>query len=447
MDLPFLLYNFFRKRTTTFLKNIPVPLAGAVGTFGGRRMKAVGIIAEYDPFHLGHQYHIQETKRRIGGNPPVVCVMSGNWVQRGTCALTDKWTRTALALQGGVDLVLELPVWWAVSSAERFARGGVELLDAMGVIEFLSFGSEGGDVERFQKVAECLDSSAYRVWLRRFLDRGISFPRSRQEAVRELLGEEFADCLAFPNNNLGVEYIRALNALQSEIRPIPVRRRGVFHNAPLPGDNFASASYLREAARRGDWNRLEAWTPYGTVDALRRAGLANQGYLERAMLARLRSMREDDFSALPDSGAAEGLPARLVRSVRRAGSLEEFYTLAKTKRYTRARLQRLAVWSLLGITEQNMAGKPLYLRVLGMNERGKGILKEMKSFATLPVLTKSAHIDRLGREVKQQFELECKATDLYELCLEKVGPCGLDYTIGPVISRVEENPNGGERPV
>lgn len=206
-------------------------------------MEAAGIVAEYNPFHGGHAFHIAETRRRLGGCA-VVAVMSGNWVQRGECAVLDKWTRTRAALEGGVDLVLELPTPWAVSSAESFARGAVELLAASGVVTCLSFGSECGEADRLRQVADCLDSPRYPDALRRFLEEGAPFALCRQRAAEELLGPELAGLLACPNNNLGVEYLRALNALGSGIRPVTVRRAGAGHDG---GDHpdYPSASFLR----------------------------------------------------------------------------------------------------------------------------------------------------------------------------------------------------------
>ena len=182
-------------------------------------METVGIVAEYDPFHRGHAWHIAETRRLLGGGA-VVCVMSGHWVQRGACAVTDKWTRAAAALMGGADLVLELPTPWAMASAEPFARGAVALLHATGVVDALSFGSEAGKLAPLEGAAAALDAPDYPERLRAALARGLSFPAARQEAAGG------APCLSTPNNNLGVEYLRALRARDSPIWPTTVPRRG-----------------------------------------------------------------------------------------------------------------------------------------------------------------------------------------------------------------------------
>lgn len=393
-------------------------------------MNAAGIIAEYNPFHTGHAYHIAETRRQLGEDMPIVCVMSGNWVQRGTCALTDKWTRADLALRGGADLVLELPLPWAVSSAESFARGGVELLKATGVVDTLSFGSESGRLEALRTVASGLEGEAYRTALQAELDKGISFASAREKAAVKVVGKE-AKLLRNPNDSLGVEYIRAAGP---DLAIMSVKRQGVSHDSDCAEKDFASASYLRERAEAGEWDVVARYTPKGTADRLQGAQLARMERIERAMLARLRQMEETDFAALPDSGRAEGLPARLVKASSGAVSLEEFYAVAKTKRYTHARIRRLALWAFLGFSAGDRPEGPPYLRVLGFNKRGQALLKEMKGRARLPILTKSAHIKALSGEAQALFALEARSTDLFGLCFDKIKPCGMEYTAGPVVA-------------
>lgn len=393
-------------------------------------MRAVGIVAEYDPFHLGHSYHIAETRRLSGEDVPVVCVMSGSWRQRGECALTDKWTRAELALRGGADLILELPLPWAISSAEGFARGAGEHLKATGIVDTLSFGSESGEREALKSLALTLDSEAYRTALRAELDKGISFAEAREKAAAKCVGKA-ARLLRGANDSLGVEYLRGLG---DEMGYIAVERQGVSHDSGCPADGFASATLIRELIRTGQWEEAARWLPEGTVERLQVSGVADTKNVERAFLARLRSMNEADFAALPDSGAAEGLPARLVKAAGKAESLEEFYALAKTKRYAHARIRRLALWAFLGLTAADRRKKPEYLRVLGMNSRGKAILREMKGRATLPILTKPAHIKELNEDAQRLFALECRGTDLFGLCFDKIRPCGMDYTTGPVIN-------------
>lgn len=394
-------------------------------------MPTAGIIAEYNPFHLGHAWHIAETRRALGGDSPVVCVISGHWTQQAGCSVTDKWTRARMALLGGADLLLELPTPWAAASAERFARGGIEVLTAAGVVEVLSFGSEAGELRDLAATAHCLDSGDYHTQLRSQLERGVSFPAARQATANALIGPA-ADCLSLPNNNLGVEYLRAIRALGSPLTAMTVPRRGAGHNAAASADGFASATHIRGLLARGNWQGAEALLPPGPAALLKNAQPADLNRCQRAILARLRTMEAADWAALPDSGAAEGLPERLLRSARQAASLAEFYDTAKTKRYTHARIRRLALCAFLGLTEPLPRRVP-YLRVLGFNTRGQALLKQMKARAALPIITKPAHIRALNEEAQRVFQLESRCTDLYALCLEQPWPCGREYTATPVI--------------
>lgn len=389
-------------------------------------MGAVGIVAEYDPFHTGHAYHIAETRRTLGEDRPVVCVMSGNWVQRGACAVTDKWTRAAMALEGGADLVLELPTVWAVSSAESFARGAVGHLLATGVVDAISFGSESGRLEDLRAVAEAVETGKFRAALRAELDKGASFAAARQRAALAAAGKA-GGLLRGPNDSLGVEYLRAAGP---DIAALAVRRRGAAHDGGPAGEGFASASCLREKLRGGE--DVSPWLTEGGAALLRGAELADMSRIGRAVLARLRQMGEADFAALPDSGAAEGLPARLVKAAAGAESPEAFYALAKTRRYAHARIRRLALWAFLGLTAAHRPEGPLYLRVLGFSGRGREVLRAMKSAARVPVLTKPAHVRDLGGEARALFALEARCTDLYGLCFETPRRGGEEWRHSPV---------------
>ena len=383
-------------------------------------METAGIVAEYNPFHRGHAWHIAETRRRLGGDAPVVCVMSGHWVQRGECALADKWLRAALALDRGADLVVELPTPWAMASAESFARGAVSLLAATGVVDVLSFGSETGELAPLEEAAAALDAPDYPERLRAALGRGLSFPAARQEAAG-------AACLSAPNNNLGVEYLRSLRALGSTIRPLTVPRQGAGHDGPAAG-GFASASELRRLLRAG---RGEEAAPYLTAPWSEE--LADMQHIERAVLARLRTMGEGDWAALPDGGGAEGLPSRLAKAAREAVSLEDFYTRAKTRRYPHARLRRLALAAFLDLRAAERPAAPPYVRVLGLGGRGRALLRKMKDTCPLPVIVKPAQARELDGPARMLFESEARYTDLYGLCFPAPRPCGAEWIHSPVV--------------
>lgn len=395
-------------------------------------MRTIGILAEYNPFHSGHRHHLNECRRLFGSDCAIVCVMSGNFVQRGDAAIADKWTRTRLALAGGADVVLELPTLWAAAPAEQFALGGVSLLTAAGVVDALCFGSEAGALEPLERARACLDSPALQTALRKELDKGLSFPAARQRAAHSLMGEE-ADCLRLPNNSLGIEYLRAIETLGSPLSPHTIPRLGAAHDDKKKGQALhVSASYLREQILAGSSISL---SPYLSpeAEALLRRDPASLSLCTRGVLAKLRSLSPEDFSRLPDSG--EGVDRRLYAAVRSAASLEEVYTLTKTKRYTLARIRRMVLWAFLGLTEEERPALPPYLRVLGFSQKGQEVLRAIKKQATLPLLTKAAHIDKLSPEAQRVFAAEVRCTELYDLCRSRFGEGSgkNEYTQNPVI--------------
>lgn len=378
-------------------------------------MDVIGIIAEYNPFHKGHHWQIDELRRRLGEDTAVVAVMSGNWVQRGDAAISDKWARARMALEGGADLILELPTLWATASAESFALGGVSILQATGLVDRLCFSSESGDLTGLQAVAGCLSSPEYAAALSRRTGQGISFAAARQAAVEELLGGTAA-LLSAPNNNLGVEYLRALDTLGSSIQPMTLPRQGAAHDS-REEDDYPSASLLRQKILSGqlEWN---------DPAALR--------FNERGVLSVLRRLTPEDLALLPDCG--EGLHNRLYQAIQSSTTLEQLYDTAKTKRYAHARIRRLVLWAYLGLRAQDRPSTPPYLRVLGAGPRGRKLLRQLEKTAALPVITKPAHAKKLPDSGRTLFELEARCTDLYGLCHRNgPAPCGLEWTTSPVM--------------
>lgn len=372
-------------------------------------MKAVGIVAEYNPFHSGHQYQIRKIREMCGADMPIVAVMSGDFVQRGEAAAYDKFTRAAAAVRGGVSLVIELPLPWSLSSAEGFARGGVGLLGATGVVGALSFGSESGDLAALEKTATALDTPEFTDALKASLTGGTPFAAARAKAAQALLGNAAA-VLDTPNDLLAVEYLRAAAKLGYTFKYIPIRREGSVH------DGAGSASELRARLREGE--SLSGRIPDEAWDVFRRADEAGRGYvspesLRTALLSRLREKTPEDFAAVPD--AAEGLHFRLYEAARRGASAEEIADLAKSKRYAHARLRRMVMCAVLGICAGDAGGVPPYLRVLAFDAQGAALLREMKMCASLPVIVKSARVRDENEAVRRVFDLGSRAYDLYVL--------------------------------
>jgi len=391
-------------------------------------MLVAGIVSEYNPFHNGHAALIAQT--RSAGATHIAAVMSGNFVQRGEPAILSKWARTKQALENGVDLVVELPLPWALSGAEKFAYGGIALLDAMG-IGMLSFGSESGKLEDLHKAEQALSSAELWESIRSGLKSGATFAKARQNAVADLFDEKTAELLREPNNILGIEYLKALKRLNSNILPFTIKRVGAAHDASKSDGPVASASQIRGLMRSGgDFSPLMPLSAAITARHEMEAGNAPAGIVsvERAILAKLRTMSRREFAALPD--ISEGLENRIYAAAQRAAGLDDVYSLIKSKRYTHARIRRIILSAFLSLDSSMSSGTPPYLRILGFNRRGTEILHSMKGSAKLPVITNSSDIFSLDNKGKNMIELENRATDLYSLCMPNIAPCGLDMTMG-----------------
>ena len=398
-------------------------------------MRVFGIICEYNPFHRGHKWQIDELRRLAGEEEcAVVCAMSGDFVQRGDFAVERAHARAEAAVRGGADLVLELPLPWAISSAEGFARGGVGVLAATGVVDTLAFGSECGDAVKLQRAAGALLREEFPDALRGELIKGLSFAAARERAARTLIGEDAA-VLQEPNDILGVEYCKALLQSGSAIVPMALMRKSVGHNGGA-AEGFASASHIRELLARGEnasaYLTAESAAIYARECAEGRAPVTMRN-AERAVLSRLRAMDEADLARY--DGGNEGLYRRFYDAARTAASVDGLLSAVKTKRYAYARLRRMLLAAYLGVTADDMPDAVPYLRVLACNERGRALLRTIKKTGSAPVLTKSADVRALGEEAKRLFALTARAVDQYVLAypdLREAGG-GSAWTEGPVI--------------
>lgn len=383
----------------------------------------IGVAAEYNPFHLGHALQIEKSKEMLP-DTAVVCVMSGDFVQRGEAAIFPKHLRAEAAVRSGADLVLELPLPWCIASAEGFSRGMVSLLKNTGVVTHMSFGSECGDVDLLKTISEAMGTAAYQAALREQLETGISYAAARQKAL-ESLGME-AGALEGPNDLLGIEYLNAIRDLEADFTPITIQRTGAGHDQTGEGQ-YRSASELRQKLRNGE--DISAFVP-ASVDPIH---MPDQERLELAILSRLQMLPPMAFSNTP--GAGEGLENLLYRAVHTESTLDAVCMAAKSKRYALSRIRRMAVSAALGITKQDAEGLPPYLRVLTANETGRALLHAMKNAASLPILTKPAAANDLPDAAKRIFELTSTSHDLYMLCSqtpESRIPGG-DYRTSPMM--------------
>lgn len=390
-------------------------------------MKVAGIIAEFNPFHNGHRLLVQ--KAREAGYTHVVAVMSGNFVQRGEPAIFHHSVRTKAALENGVDLVLQLPSVYAMSGAQSFARAGAEILDGFGVVDSLVFGSECGDIRLLSETADTVYGEKIKAFIPEELDKGISFAAARENAIRKI-NPAYADVIKSPNNILGVEYIAALKKLGSRISPITFERIGAAHDSDDTDGNIAGASMIRELIKNGgDW---EKFVPDNTTEIYSNSDIADMSRMEKAVLYKIRTVTAEELSKVPD--ISEGIENRIISAAKQSVSLEELYSLAKTKRYSHARIRRI-VWNcLLGVTAEDLNKSVPYIRIVGFNRRGAELIKASKETANLPVISKPADLSLLDETARRVFSLECTAGDIYSLCYENPAVCGTEKSLRPVIS-------------
>lgn len=395
-------------------------------------MKTAAIIAEYNPFHNGHALMI-ERLRREGGCTHIAAVMSGSFVQRGDCACADKRTRVMMALRGGVDLVVELPLPWAMSGAESFARGGVSLCGALGCFDALAFGSESGDISGIKAAARLLDSREAEAVLKERLLSGEGYASARSASLSSL-DERLARLLSSPNDLLAIEYCRAIDKLSLPLEPVCVRREGASHDGGAVG-GVASASFIRDrlADEESRDDVIARYIPAECTEPLVAAVAAGRApaslsRLNRAIICRLLSMSAEELSLLPDAG--EGLNNRVYRRVRElSGSdcgFEGLCDSIKCKRYTHSRIRRVVLSALLGLTRELGAGLPPYIRLLGMNARGR----ELLSAATpaLPVVSRYSDLRRLDSRANDVFFAEIVASDIFGLATPSPPPASLEQS-------------------
>lgn len=380
-------------------------------------ISVIGIIAEFNPLHSGHKYIIDCAKQN--GNT-VVCVISGNFVQRGDTAVIPKQKRVETALKCGVDIVAELPVIWSMSTAQNFALGGVWQLYTLGCDEIL-FGSECGDIKALTDCADILLSDKFALLVSNEVKSGVTFAVARENAAVALGVNR--TLLSSPNDNLGIEYIIAAKKLNLPIKFRCVKRIGANHDSKTAQNGFVSSSHLREKLLLGDIGSAEKYMPITARGIINEDSISDIKRIENAILASLRVKDETYFSNIAD--IAEGLDNKLYFSIRVATSLEELYNTIKTKRYTLSRVRRIVLSAFLGIDKEFFMTTPPYVRVLGFSKSGCDYLSKLSAIS--PVVLKVSEIKQLDKTAQKVFSVECKATDLYSLSLKKPQECGIEY--------------------
>ncbi len=371
-------------------------------------MKTAGIIAEYNPFHNGHKYHIQQTKKLTNAEG-IIVVISGSFVQRGEYAICNKWSRAEMALLGGADLVAELPCVYSCQSAEYFAKGAVSILEGL-KCEYLSFGTEAENIEDLTKIADFLKNpdQNFEGSLINNLQMGASYPRALADALDN-------NTINTPNNILAVEYLKHIK----NMKPVAVKRRGSQH------DGKGSASDIRHKISK--YESIDFLIPNESLEILKNTPLADPKTFESLVLYKLRTMSAEQLKNTPY--VSEGLENRIIEYCHKYSTLDEVYNSIKTKRYTMARIRRIFTNALLDITKDDITKPPQYIRVLGMNKTGMNILSELRDNTDIPIITKVA-----DAPTSKMLDKDINATNIYSI-LTKC-PSMADYTTSPIIKGV-----------
>ncbi|KXG76004.1 nucleotidyltransferase [Thermotalea metallivorans] len=410
-------------------------------------MKVLGLITEYNPFHNGHKYHLEESKR-ITGATHTIAVMSGNFLQRGEPAITNKWFRAEMAVREGIDLVIELPFAYACNSAEYFAFGAVSLLHHLNIVDFLCFGSEEGNMEKLKKICRILvqEPEDYQQYLKQFLSQGLPFPKAREQALaRYFMDESIGTLLQSPNNILGVEYIKSLLKLNSPIQPFTIKRiKAPYHSREIIHD-ICSATAIRSYLSCADCDirSLSKVMPPGSFHAFARSletgfGPIRYSDFDTLILYNLRRISTEDLRKIQDIG--EGLENRIKAAAIKSTSVHELFSAIKTKRYTMTRLQRILIHSLLGLQKNhvcsfNRSGGAQYGRILAFSQNSGELIRVLKKKSAIPIVT-NINKESLTTDVaKQMLAFDLMATDIYSLAYPKMENRrgGWDYSQKPFI--------------
>ncbi len=404
--------------------------------------KVLGIIAEYNPFHNGHLYHLENSKKLTGADY-TIAVISGNFVQRGSTSIINKWDKAKMALSNGVDLVIELPVLYSISSAENFSDGAIKILNSLGVVDFLSFGSETSDINVLKNVANVLYSepNEYKNILSHELKKGLSFPKARENSLLMYLNDirTYSGALSSPNNILGIEYLKALKKYNSNIQPVCIKRVDAEYNSTDFSNDIASATAIRSLIKNKSFEIIETLVPSDTysilIENIRNGHIVEDlSVFEKEIIYVLRKMSVEEISNLPD--VSEGLEYSIKNAANSCNSIVEFLNIVKSKRYTSTRLQRILLYALLGITKKDMEISKStlpYVRVLGFNDNGKMLISEIsKNNPKLKIITsvKKFVDSNHNKNLNRILDKDIFATNVYTIGYEYDSFNNLDFKNG-----------------
>lgn len=419
--------------------------------------KVLGIIAEYNPFHNGHLYHL-ETSKKLTDADYTVAIISGNFTQRGSTSIVDKWSKTKMALENGIDLVIELPVLYSISSAENFADGAIKILNSLGIVDYLSFGAETSDISILNNIANilCSEHEEYKNLLSIELEKGLSFPKARENALLDYIKntddnvpenriidfEKYSKVLSSPNNILGIEYLKALKKYKSSIKPVCISRFKSEYNSSSFSENIASATAIRELIKNKNFDTIKNVIPLESYSIL--MDCINSGCVapdlncfEKEIIFTLRKMSIEEIFNLPD--VSEGLEFSIKKAANSCNNINEFLDIVKSKRYTVTRLQRILLYALLGISKEDMqlskkVEKP-YVRVLGFNDNGKKLVSEIatKNPELKLITSVKKFVDsNSNKDLQIIFAKDVLATDVYSLAFKNNSLANLDFKNGVI---------------
>lgn len=389
-------------------------------------MKVAGIIAEYNPFHNGHKYHLNKSLEKFDGTHSIV-VMSGNFLQRGEPAILDKWTRAQMAIDEGADLVLELPFVFACSSAEFFAFGSISLLNSLNLVDYLSFGSEYGKINYLTQISQVLidEPTNFVQLLKESLNKGLSYPKAREKALCLYFKDDnISNIISSPNNILAIEYIKSLIKLKSSIKPTTIKRYKAQYHSKEVSSEICSATAIRTLlASNATEMELQKVIPIHSYNTMNRE-IHNYNkpvfYNDFSQMI-IQNLRRSSISSLKEiNDVNEGLENRIKNASIKAIDIDSLLNEMSTKRYANTRLQRILIHSLMNYTKNNLeefvSSGPTYARVLGFSKNGTELLKELKKKSNIPIITNINNCN-LDSASQKMLSFDILSTDLYSLAI------------------------------